>query len=155
MPRTILTLLLIPGVLLTQFAAVPHAHGGGPDQPPTHHSHPHFHFHQLNPAKSVCELAAARCCSILDSAVPVVPFMSAEAGDAPRDHDEDAVYVEVSPGAPERVEHDGGESQRFGAPPALLLPLDFLVCVLTRPEPPPVARATVSPLYVRYRALII
>lgn len=149
MPRITLSLLLIPGVLLTQFAAVPHAHGAD-HEPHPGHQHPHFHFHQFSPSGTHRGTNPACCCAAPGAPVQV---LTAPDGDPP-DHDADAVYVEAGTAVPERLDHGRTAAQPFAAP-APPQPLDFLGCVVTRPIPPPDRAAARCPLYVRHLTLTI
>ncbi|MBP3957114.1 hypothetical protein J8F10_17760 [Gemmata sp. G18] len=157
MARLIVTLLLIPGVLLTQLATAPHVHTGS-HQESTQHSQPHFHFHLrlFGSADAPRErIAAGSGCGPECSALASAAFLPD--GDSPWDHDADAVYVEATAATPERAKQGGSDGHHDAAPVALLHSLDFNASVatrLTRRDCRP-RFATNCPLYLRYLALTI
>lgn len=148
--RLIVSLLMIPGVLLTQFAAVPHTHASGQHEPTGHQSHPHFHFHLFRPTESARNVPI-QCTSPACSA----PQIGTD--NAPPDHDSDAVYVESATATAER------EKPRADVHCATPLPV-FLFSVRDlepRARLRPLSRSAAAhtsvrcPLYVRFLALTI
>ena len=145
MVRLLANLLLIPGILLTQFAAVPHVHAVG-SVGTVHEGHPHFHVHLFgsndfaggSPARCECDRSGPS-----DRAEPAPPW----------DHDANAVYVESTTASPEREKHF---APVFFADPVLArLPhLRDARAAAHRPATGP-RIVTRCPLYVRFLALTI
>lgn len=144
MVRLIVNLLLITGLLLTQFAAVPHAHAAG-SSGTAHEGQPHFHFHLFGPNDSAEPRACRESgCTEHDRAEPALPW----------DHDADAVYVESTTAAPEREKHFAPESL---AEPTLVWPplLQDTHSPVTTQTDDRARPSSNCPLYVRFLTLTI
>lgn len=144
MLRFVVNLVLIPGVLLAQFAAVPHAHADDASET-AHHDHPHFHLHLFGAGGERSALRA--CCDA------TCGEQGAESAPAP-DHDTDAVYVESATASPDREKpfaplfwtEPGPPACAASAPGAQLAWRHAPALTPSRPH---------CPLYVLYRALTI
>lgn len=147
MVRFLVNLLMIPGVLLTQLAAVPHAHAFDASEA-THEGHPHFHFHLSfgNPARESVEV---RACSSIACSTPIVSESA-----PPADHDADAVYVETTTASPDR-EKPLFAAFQLSSCPLFVVPAVANHCSTSRQRAERSRRLSSCPLYVQFRALTI
>ncbi|AWM37292.1 hypothetical protein GobsT_47600 [Gemmata obscuriglobus] len=145
MVRLFVNLVLIPCLLLTQFAAVPHAHAGG-STGTSHEGHPHFHFHLFGSDPATDGLRACFDAECADTA-------SARSA-PPWDHDADAVYVESTTASPEREKHLAPEFIAELAPALVPLLRDTDAPVAPRLDDR-IHLPVRCPLYVRFLALTI
>lgn len=146
MPYRWLCCLLIPLVLLPQFAAMPHTHGADHPGNEPHTSLPHFHLH-LSPSPVHHPERESH-----PTGRPLAD--SAERG-CPCDHDDDAVYVVETDGrSPERVAVACDDSA--GIVPAMhsragsMMAIPLASRTTTGPPIPPDC-----PIYVRHLSLLI
>lgn len=153
MARLIVSLLLVPCVLLTQLAAVPHAHGAETHHETSRETRPHIHFHLFSPVGLLRESAAApNECSAPGCVAPTMVD-----GTVPWDHDADAVYVEGAAATAERDKQIADELRAAQPAIGLWRPHDRETVLRARPrsDGAHVRFPARCPLYVRFLALTI
>ena len=149
MVRFLVNLLMIPGVLLTQFAAVPHAHASGAHGS-SHEEQPHFHFHLRFSLGDPTAVVETRACSGSGCSTSIVADPSPLT-----DHDADAVYTETATASPERHKQFVAELLALARPLGFAPAFDLDRAPAQRPHAEPVRLPAPCPLYVRYLALTI
>jgi hypothetical protein len=149
--RRVVPILLVPVVLLSQWAGLVHCHGA--DQPPGHGSVPHIHIGEILSIRPMHHHHDAPEREDADHGEPC------NQSTLPPEHDDDAVYIPVVP-ATIATPSQYDLAIQHGAVAAL--PADFLTPLLSpvsavspRTHSPPGSHPGACPLYLQILTLLI